>query len=199
VKKKIILTDADGVLVFWFAGFEKFMAGKGYKPVPGTDHHYAMSTRYNISNSEAHMLIKEYNESSNIADLDYYADSKEYVSKLVSAGFKFVVITSLSSNPIAAKHRKENLLKLFGDNFLEIICLTMGSAKDKALKSWEGTGFFWIEDHINNAEDGHRLGLKSVLVQQDHNGHYETDHFSIVGPEQPWKEIYELVSAEYNL
>jgi hypothetical protein len=199
VKKKIILTDADGVLVFWFAGFEKFMNDKGYNQVTGTEHHYAMSTRYNISDEEAHFFIKEYNESPYIADLDAYADSQEYVAKLVAHGFKFVVITSLSSNPDAARYRKENLIKLFGDNFLEIMCLKMGSAKDKALKPWEGSGFFWIEDHIKNAEDGHSLGLKSILVQQDHNGHYDTDHFSIVGPEQPWKEIYELVSKEYNL
>lgn len=196
---KIILTDCDGVLVYWFGGFEKFMADKGYKLIPGSDIHYEISDRYHITKEQAHNFVKEFNESSYIADLGPYQDAVEYVEKLVEYGFRFVAITSLSSDPQAAEYRKENLKKLFGDVFLEVFCLKQGTGKGPALRPWEGSGFFWIEDHIENAEAGHRLGLRSILVQQNHNSHYKTDHFTIVGPEQPWKEIYELVCKEYNL
>lgn len=199
MKKKIILTDADGVLVYWFGGFEKFMESKGHKLIPGTDHHYSMSARYDINDDEAHDLINEFNESPFIATLDPYEDAVEYVRKLADAGFKFVCITSLSSNPTAAKYRKENLEKLFGDMFIELICLSTGSSKRNALIPWEGSDFFWIEDHIKNAEAGHQMGLKTVLIQQEHNEHYETDHFAIVGPKNPWKDIYNMVCEDYNL
>lgn len=199
MKPKIILTDADGVLFWWFGGFKKLMADKGYEMIAGTDHHYSMSSRYDINDDQAYQLINEYNESPYIAKLEPYADSVEYVRKLADYGFKFVCITSLSSNPIAAKYRKENLEKVFGDMFVELICLHTGSTKTNALFPWKESDLFWIEDHIKNAEAGHQMGLRSVLIQQDHNGHYETEHFAIVGPENPWKEIYEMVCKEYNL
>lgn len=197
--KKIILTDADGVLVWWVGGFEKFMADKGYELIPGTDHHYSMSARYDINDEQAFNLINEYNESPYIATLSPYKDAVPYVKKLAEDGFKFVCITSLSSHPLAQKHRKQNLEALFGDMFIEYICLPTGSSKRNALLPWEGSGFFWIEDHIKNAEAGYQLGLKTVLVQQEHNEHYDTEHFPIVGPDTPWEEIYALIAKEYNL
>lgn len=199
MKPKIILTDADGVLFWWFGGFKKFMEDKGYKLIPGTNQHYSMSSRYDINDEQAHQLINEYNESPYIANLEPYKDSVEYIKKLTDCGFKFVCITSLSEKPTAAKYRKENLEKLFGNVFIELICLKTGAPKTGALLPWEGSDLFWIEDHIRNAEAGYRMGLRTVLIQQDHNEHYETEHFAIVGPENPWKEIYEMVCKEYNL
>lgn len=199
MKKKIILTDADGVLVHWVVGFEKFMSERGYQAYPKSDHHYNMHDRYPITEDQAHNFIREYNQSPYMADLPPYMDAVEYVGKLVEHGFKFVCITSISSHPDSAKYRRENLEKLYGQNFLEIFCLAMGTHKKAALMSWEGSDFFWIEDHIKNAEAGHELGLKSILIQQDHNAHYNTDKFSIVGPLNPWQEIYHLVCKDYNL
>lgn len=199
MKKKIILTDADGVLVNWLAKFDQFMADSGYKMIPGTEGYYSMTNRYGITEDKAYELIKSYNCGPFMAELSPFADAQEYIPKLADHGFKFVCITSISSHPDAQKYRSQNLKDLFGDIFLEVVCLETGAAKDHVLKLWEGSEFFWIEDHIKNAEVGHSMGLKSILVQQNHNAHYDTDHFTIVGPEEPWKEIYELVCEEYNL
>lgn len=196
---KVILTDADGVLVTWLDGFEKFMDNKGYRVTPNTEHQYAMADRYSITVSRSFDLVREYNESSFIAQLPPFLDSIEYIPKLVEHGFKFICVSSLSSNPQAGLYRKKNLENLFGDNFLDVICLEMGSFKGPALEQWKDSGLFWIEDHIKNAEAGHSLGLKTVLIQHDHNQHYETEDFPIVGPTDPWKEIYELICKEYNL
>jgi len=196
---KIILTDADGVLVTWVTGFEKFMESKGYSVIPDTEQHYFMDRRYSITDEESRVLIREYNESAFIADLPPNKDAVEYVKKLAAHGFKFICITSISSHPDALKYRTQNLTNLFGDVFQEIFCLEMSSPKKASLMPWEGSGLFWIEDHIKNAEAGHELGLKSVLVYQDHNAHYRTDKFNVVGPENPWQEIYHLVCKEYNI
>lgn len=197
--KKIILTDADGVLVLWVAGFEKFMASKGYQVIPDTEHHYFMDKRYPITDDQARELIREYNQSPFMADLPPYLDAVEYIGKLVEHGFKFVCITSLSNHPDSIKYRKTNLEALYGPNFLEIICLDMGTPKGAALLPWKDSGLFWIEDHIKNAEAGHDLGLKTILIQQDHNSHYSTEKFNVVGPLNPWQEIYHLICKEYNL
>lgn len=199
MKEKIILTDADGVLVNWLARFDQFMEESGYKLIPGTENFYSMTNRYGITDIEAYDLIKAYNRGHFLTELTAYADSLEYIPKLADHGFRFVVITSISSHPDAIKYRTQNLKNLFGDIFIEIICLETASPKDHILKLWEGSEFFWIEDHIGNAEVGHILGLKSLLIQQKHNSHYETEHFKIVGPNEPWKEIYHLICEDYNL
>ncbi|HEY6436103.1 MAG TPA: hypothetical protein VIY47_05910 [Ignavibacteriaceae bacterium] len=198
-KEKIILTDADGVLVTWLDGFGKFMESKGYEAIPNSGHNYSIKDRYYVTDEEGFQLIREFNESPFLADLPPYEDSIEYVSKLVDHGFKFICITSISSHPDAIRYRTENLENLYGPHFLEVHCLDVGAHKRPALMPWEGSGLFWIEDHIKNAEAGHSLGLKTVFIRQEHNQHYETEEFPIVGPEDPWRQIYELVCEEYNL
>ncbi|HEY6438086.1 MAG TPA: hypothetical protein VIY47_15960 [Ignavibacteriaceae bacterium] len=199
MKEKIILTDADGVLVTWLDGFGKFMENKGYEAIPNSEHHYSLKDRFHVSDEEGVKLIREFNESPYLEDLPPYKDSVEYVTKLVDHGFKFICITSISLHPDAAKYRKKNLENLYGPHFLEVFCLDIGAKKDPALLPWKGSEFFWIEDHIKNAEAGHSLGLKTVFIRQAHNQHYDTEMFPIVGPEDPWKQIYELVCREYNL
>jgi FMN phosphatase YigB (HAD superfamily) len=198
--KKIILTDADGVLVNWNKGFESFMVSRGHPRIPGTDDEYSISLRHaNVTNKQAHELITEFNECELISSLDAFADSVEYVNKLSDLGFRFIVVTSISDHPNAKVFRTQNLTNLFGDVFDEINCITMGASKANILMNWADDGFFWIEDHMRQAEAGHEAGLKTVLISHSYNSHYKTDLFPTVSNETPWREIYELVCAEYKI
>jgi len=196
--KKIILTDADGVLVFWNKGFEEFMESKGYKIITGHEGDYQISSKYGITSHEGHLLVREFNEGPNIAHLEPFADSVKYVKNLADDGFRFIVVTSLSDDPRAKQNRVKNLTDIFGDIFDEINCIKMGSSKDKELQRWEDSGYFWIEDHMRQAEAGHEVGLRSILISQSYNSHYQTDLFPIVSNEKPWEEIYEIVSNTYR-
>jgi len=197
--ERLILTDCDGCLVDWNKGFEAFMEMKKHPKVPGTDHDYSMAIRHNLGLTEVHEFIKEFNESPYIADLTPFADSVEYVGKLVDKGFKFTVVTSISDAPQAKYYRTKNLIGLFGDIFDEIHCLKMGISKAHELTKWEGSGYFWIEDHMRQAEAGYEAGLKTVLIDHPYNSHYHTDLFPRVSYKKPWNEIYNMVCKEYNL
>ena len=198
-KEKIILTDADGVLVDWNSGFEKFMIKKGFPKVPNTDTDYNISIRHGISGHQAHEFVREYNESSYIADLLPFADSVEYVTRLAREGFKFVVVTSISDHRDAHVYRSWNVKGICGDVFEEINCITMGASKYNILSRWSDTGYFWIEDHMRQAEAGHENGLKTILINHPYNTHYTTDLFPKVSYETPWAEIYNIIKKEYNL
>jgi FMN phosphatase YigB (HAD superfamily) len=152
-----------------------------------------------MSHKDVHKYIKEFNESPYIADLEPFADSVEYVERLVGKGFKFIVVTSISNAPQAKYYRTKNLINLFGDVFDEIHCLEMGISKAAELEKWSDTGYFWIEDHMRQAEAGFEAGLKTVLISHPYNSHYETDLFPKVSFKQPWKEIYNMVCKEYGL
>lgn len=197
-KKKIILTDCDGVICNWETGFDLFMNNKGHTRQPNTETEYSMSLRYGITSKNVLDYIKEYNESIAIASLNAYADSTKFVAKLAQEGFRFIAVTSISDHPDAYKNRVQNLKSLFGDIFDEVICLSIGASKYQVLMRWADSGYFWIEDHIEQASDGYNVGLKPILINHPYNSHYKTDLFPIVNHITPWEEIYEIVSKEYN-
>lgn len=199
LQNKHILTDADGCLVNWNEAFDKFMLSKGYPRIPGTDSDYSIATRHDVSVHTAMAMVKEFNESEHICSLAPFADSVEYIGKLVSHGFSFTVITSISSAPEAAKNRTANLVGIFGDIFSDIMCIEQGASKAATLQAWADTGYFWIEDHMRQAEAGYEVGLKTILIEHPYNTHYKTDLFPTVSYVTPWKEIYHMVCDEYGL
>ena len=64
--------------------------------------------------------------------------------------------------------------------------------KDEALKPYENTGCWWVEDKPENAMVGHNLGLRSVLIEHGHNMHFYHDNIPVM---KNWRQLYELVTA----
>ena len=192
--KKLILTDADGVLLDWEWAFNVWMQEHGFEEVPGSKLNYDMSVRYGIPREQVKKLIRIFNESAAIGFLPALRDAMYYVKRLHEEhGFRFHCITSLSVDPNAQKLREMNLNKLFGTSAFErIVCLDTGADKDEVLQEYEGTGCYWLEDKIENAEAGYRAGLRSLLVEHGHNMHHYHEGITLV---KNWKEIYQLITA----
>jgi len=193
--KKLILTDADGVLLDWEWAFNVWMQEHGFEEVPGSKLNYDMSVRYGIPREQVKKLICIFNESAAIGFLPALRDAMYYVKRLHEEhGFRFHCITSLSLDPNAQKLREMNLNKLFGTSAFErIVCLDTGADKDEVLQEYEGTGCYWLEDKIENAEAGYRAGLRSLLVEHGHNMHHYHEGITTV---KNWKEIYQLITDQ---
>jgi len=198
-REKIILTDADGVLVDWNTAFDKFMSRHGHPRVPETDTEYNISLRHNVTTHQAMDYVREFNESPDIAHLSPFADSVEHVRLLSELGFRFIVVTSISNHPDAKIHRTNNLTDLFGDVFDDIHCIEQGASKANILMNWADTGYFWIEDHMRQAEAGYEAGLRTILINHPYNFHYKTDLFPTVSYDTPWNEIYNMIRLEYKV
>ena len=194
-RKKLILTDADGCLLDWEWAFNVWMQEHGFEEVPGSKLNYDMSIRYGIPREQVVKLIRIFNESAAIGFLPAQRDAMYYVKKLVEKhGYRFHCITSLSLDPNAQKLREMNLHKLFGaEAFERIVCLDTGADKDEALEEYEGTGLFWIEDKIANAECGYKYGLDSLLIEHGHNMNHYHPGVTLV---KNWKHIYEHITGE---
>ena len=197
--ERIILTDCDGVLCEWDLGFDKFAQSRELVMLPDALRHYSIADRYGITYDVANSLVNEFNHSDRIANLTPLADAQEYVKRLTLLGFKFIVITALSDSPVAKIYRTSNLTNLFGDAISEIHCIKMNESKYHALQRWAGSGLFWIEDHMRQAEAGYEQGLNTILVSKPYNMHYDTNLFPRVSQETPWAEIYKKVTEAYNL
>jgi hypothetical protein len=193
--KKLILTDVDGVLCDWEWAFNVWMQEHGFEEVPGSKLNYDMSMRYGIPKEQVKKLIRLFNESAAIGFLPALRDAMYYVKRLHEEhGFRFHCITSLSLDPNAQKLREMNLNKLFGTTAFErIVCLDTGADKDEVLQEYEGTGCYWLEDKIENAEAGYRAGLRSLLVEHGHNMHHYHEGITTV---KNWKEIYQLITDQ---
>jgi len=78
---------------------------------------------------------------------------------------------------------------LFGKTaFTKYIFCDTGANKDEALEPYRDSGYLWVEDKIENAELGLRLGLDPVLIHHPWNANYNNDHISIYAN---WKQLYE--------
>jgi uncharacterized HAD superfamily protein len=192
MKNKIILVDADGVLLDWEYAFDVYLRTHGFNKQPGGELKYDIGKRYGIDREQGKRLIKIFNESAHIGFLPALRDAMYYVKRLHEEhGYVFHCITSLSNNEDAQELRRMNLRKLFGQTaFEKFVFLDTGADKDAALEPYRNSGYYWIEDKIVNCEVGNELGLKSLLMEHGHNMDYENPAIPRV---KNWKEVYDIV------
>jgi hypothetical protein len=195
MKNKIILTDADGVLLVWEYAFDVYLQTHGFNKVEGGQFKYNIGKRYGIDPDQGKKLVKIFNESAGIGFLPPLRDAMFYVKRLHEEhGYVFHCITSLSTDENAQELRKMNLRKLFGKTaFEKFIFLDTGADKDHVLEQYRDSGLWWIEDKTDNAVVGQKVGLKSLLMEHGHNMDFEHAEIPRV---KNWKEIYERIVGE---
>jgi len=195
MKDRIILTDADGVLLDWEYAFDVWMQQHGFAKQDGGNLKYDIGKRYGIDHEQGRKLIKIFNESAHIGFLPALRDSMYYVKRLHEEhGYVFHCITSLSQDENACELRKMNLRKLFGKTaFEKFVFLDTGADKDSALQPYYGSNCYWIEDKPENADLGfYSMGLQSILMEHGHNMHHECPYPVV----KNWREIYNNIVGE---
>ena len=193
--QKIILTDCDGVVLDWEEGFSIWMEHHGHTKVEGYQFMYNIGDRYGISKEQGSKLVRQFNESAAIGFLPPLRDAQYFVKKLNEQHqYKFIAITSLSLDPYAKYLRERNLKKLFGDAFVEVVCLDTGADKDEILAEYgpKYPGHYWIEDKAENLRAGVNQGLKGILIEHGHNMNDTVDGYVV----KNWEEIYNIVVGE---
>jgi hypothetical protein len=193
MNKKLILVDADGVLLDWEFAFSIWMEEHGFVKQGRHQFEYDIGTRYGIDRDQSFKLIKMFNESAAIGFLPPLRDAMYYVKRLHEEhGYVFHCITSLSTDVNAGRLREMNLRKLFGRTAFEgITCLATGADKHSALEPYTNSFLWWIEDKPENADLGYDLGLRSVLMEHGHNMHHECPYPVV----KNWREIYAIITS----
>jgi len=169
------------------------MEQHGFAKTESSEFEYDIGHRYNIGHEQGRKLIKMFNESAAIGFLPPLRDAMYYVKRLHEEhGFVFHCITSLSSDVNAQRLREMNLSKLFGNTaFEKIVCLETGADKHDALEPYRDSDCWWVEDKPENADLGHQMGLRSILMEHGHNMNHECPYPVVTN----WREIYEIITS----
>lgn len=194
---RVILTDCDGVLLDWEWAFHIWMQERGLVQRPDAKSYYGIHEQYeDVTKTDAKKFTRLFNESAAIGFLPALRDSVYWVRRLNEEyGYRFVVITSLSTDKNAQKLRRMNLEKIYGEIFDDVVCLPTGGDKDEALVPYRDSGMWWIEDKPENSDLGFQLGLKSILVEHGHNMHHECPYPVV----KNWREIFDIITANEKI
>jgi FMN phosphatase YigB (HAD superfamily) len=170
------------------------MTARGYQQRPNANDYYRIQDRFeDVTTGDAKKFTRLFNESAAIGFLHPLRDSVAWVRKLNQEhGYRFVCITSQSLDRDAQNLRRQNLERYFGNVFDRIWCLDTGSDKHEALEHYRDTALWWVEDKPENADLGHDMGLRSILLEHGHNVDHECPYPRV----HTWREIYDLVTAE---
>jgi len=193
VKKKIIVTDVDGVLLNWEDAFQIWMQHQGYEKVKKHQFIYNAAEQFGLSKDEGKKWVRLFNQSAAIGFLPPLRDAQEIVKLLSNNyGYRFVVCTSLSKDIAAQELRTRNLQKIFGDVFEEFVYLDTGADKDEALyklgKKYRGC--LWVEDKVENAIAGEKVDFEPIVMEHGYNMNDEHNCFVA----KNWEDIYLKVS-----
>ena len=201
--RKIILTDVDGVLLDWVPGFEQWCAENKHPiKLPGDTNQRKVYKKYGLTEAVGEQLVLDFNVSEAMKSLPPYRDSVDYVRKLAAEGWKFVTITSQTSDAQGQMYRMENLNTVFGPNiFIKHHILETSAPKDDVLAEYKDSGLYWIEDKWDNAVLGADMGLIPLVMRDETNAKYfdyRIKHFD------NWIQIYKHISGnrsvpEYNI
>jgi hypothetical protein len=192
---KLILTDSDGVLTDWEWAFRVWMTEHGFEFNEAGKKSYYLTKHYDISENEVLKQVRMFNENAAIGFLPAFRDATHYVKRLHEEhGYQFRVITSLSVDKNAQKLRVMNLKKLFGEAIEQVIFLDTNAPKDQVLLPYKDSRMYWLEDKPENADVGHSLGLRSILVEHGFNMDHQCN-YPIV---KNWKEIYSIVTENQD-
>ena len=200
MKQRIILTDCDGVLLDWRTGFLNWLPDHVSDSIQaGAMEEENFNDAFDYDQQHIDNLAVEFNRSPAIANLPAWKDAVYYVKRLADLGFRFHVCTSMGTDPASQQYREYNLYKLYGDCFQVVQLLPVGASKAPWLNQYRDSGYFWLEDHVNNARAGHQLGLKSIVAADSSNSSYTNLELPRTSEETPWRDIYHAVLEEYDL
>lgn len=193
MNNKLVILDSDGVLLNWEYAFNLWIQDLGLVVVPGTEKVYDLSIKYGITKANCRNLVKKFNHSVSIGYLPAMRDAVYNITKLAEEGYRFIVISSLSTDDDPGRLRTQNLKKVFGDVFDRFIYLDTGDDKDDALSEFQDSNLFWIEDKIENAEAGLKAGLRPILLAHGHNFEYNN---LMIPVKKNWNEIYNYIKEQ---
>ncbi len=188
----IILIDLDSTVFDFASHFDNWAHRNGYdnfnKGVLGKIT-YAISDAFDGEVDELEIVGKFFACDETMSSFPPLVGSQKPIQRLHSAGYDFVGITAVTPLEGMSERRNDNFEAAFGFRCEEIYCVGLRGSKEHHLSMYQPT--IWVEDSVEHAKTGSRLGHKSFLINYPYNAG-EGDFTRVDG----WDEIERYICAE---
>jgi hypothetical protein len=173
-KKPVIISDVDSVLLDWFAGFVDFLKSKDIctKHVNQNRGTTIFVPTENITNINCEktnkLLVKEFSKSNFLKNLKIFQeDSQQHIQEL-SKEFDFIGLSCISKNKIIKRERTLNLQNIYGDIFLDVICIGYGQSKEQHLKDLNKIHnvYGFVDDRMKHIEESILANVNPILFSR---------------------------------
>jgi hypothetical protein len=158
--KGFLLTDVDGVLLNFMPTFETWVRGLGIAPVFRQGR--TIAEYFNISEDQASQMVEAFVHDERMEYLEAFPAALEVLPRLYEAGWRFVAVTAIPTEPEIIARRRRNLERVFGLPFEAVHCVGYDGDKTNILGAYRPT--VWVEDNIGHAAVGATLGHRSFLI-----------------------------------
>lgn len=190
--EKFLLLDIDDTVLGWTEGFKAYIEKKLGKKLEGRQTEYTMSSWIGLPDEEVKELVRDFNDNDEeFGNLKPIRNSEVFLPKFKDLGYDLVAITCSSAKEDSIKRRKQNIINVFGDIFTDVHCIPLSASKEEHLKQYPSS--YWIEDKIENALLGKKLGHKGVMIRQPHNTLREKELEKDLMWVDEWGNIYYIL------
>lgn len=165
----IFILDCDEVLLKWIDGFRNWLHKTGRIKNAGPSIHFELEKWLNIDTPTARSWVRAFNDSpdSGFNLLEPLPGAVDMVRMIKEAGFDIRIVSKCGDAKNTIRSREENLARVFGDVFQDIICIPTTSSKLQELKRHPKS--ILIDDHIDNVIAGVEAGHTSVVMQSEYS------------------------------
>lgn len=183
------MTDVDGTFLDFAPAYFDFLASKDWV-LPELDPSKRMFQSLGIEPDVSDDYVAEFSEGAFGRSLKVYPDAYTYLKKFKEDGWDIVAITKWHDSLEADKNRVANIERYFGkDFFIDVHCIGLKSDKSPYLAHYVDTYdvSYWVEDHVDWAAKGAKLGATTFLLDRTYNKSWEGLNVFRVNN---WLEIY---------
>jgi len=169
--KPVIVTDVDSVLLDWLLGFTLFLQSKGFDTSHITQHlgttnfiPIPVITKLNCAEKNK-FLVKEFSKSEFIYNLPAFNKNDIIHIKELSNHFDFIALSCISKNKKMQKMRTLNLTSIYGNIFLDVLCIGYGQSKAPYLSELKKKHnvYTFVDDKISHIEESISEKIRPIL------------------------------------
>ena len=177
--KPTLILDCDGVLLNWADGFMAWC--KRYKKLTPNDNYpsvYNVARWFDISQVAGNRLVEDFNGSRSFGKLNPMPTVAAGLERIKDAGFRTHVITCAGPAVVCQPLRRANLELHFPGMIDKLTCIPMSASKEAHLRVYDGSDYFFIEDHLMHAASALQFNVQPLLVHTPQN-HGQRNPFQI--------------------
>ena len=171
MKKPILATDVDFVLLDWVAGLEPFLKEKGMKydhikQYAGSTYYPSLSELFLMKDENKNLeILAEFNKSKYIEQLPIFQkEAIEHINN-IKQEYDIVAITCIGTEEVQKNKRTNNLVNHYGEVFSDVICIPVRHSKEEYLKELKKESHveFYVDDRIKHLQEAINCLIKPLL------------------------------------